>query len=256
MKAAANTLKNVSLELGGKGALIIFDDVDIEQAVEWIMFGVFWSNGQICSATSRVLIHSKIYDAVLRRLKEESEKVVIGDPLQEGVKLGPLVSQQQYEKVTGYVAQGVRDGAKVLTGGKRPDNLPRGYFLQPTVFVDVKEWMSIWKEEIFGPVVCVVPFESEEEAIHIANDSPYGLGAAVMSKDESRTERIAKRLRFGIVWVNCSQPCFTHAPWGGYKRSGVGRDLGQYGFDRFLEVKQITTYTTITEPWGWYLAKL
>jgi len=252
MATAAKQIKNVSLELGGKGALVIFDDVDVDKAVEWIMFGVFWTNGQICSSTSRVLLHEKIAPAVLKRLKEETERINQTNPMEENSRMGPVVNKMQYDKVMGYIQKGKDEGATLLTGGKRCSRFEKGYFVEPTVFTDVTTDMTIWKEEIFGPVLAVKTFSTEEQAIFEANDSPYGLAAGVISGDKDRCNRVAKALRFGIVWVNCSQPCFFTAPWGGLKRSGVGRDLGRYGFERFLEPKQITTYTS-DEPWGWFL---
>lgn len=252
MTCAAKQIKNVSLELGGKGALIVFDDVAVEKAVEWIMFGVFWTNGQICSSTSRLLIHEKIADKVLQRLKEEAEKINQTNPMEENSRMGPVVNKLQYDKVMGYIQKGKDEGATVLTGGKRNPKFDKGYFIEPTVFVNVTPEMTIWKEEIFGPVLSVRTFSTEEQAIKEANESPYGLGAGVMSGDKARCDRVVKALRYGIVWVNCSQPCFNVAPWGGLKRSGVGRDLGRYGFERFLEPKQVTTYIT-DDDWGWFL---
>mmetsp|Transcript_10832 Transcript_10832/g.44347 ORF Transcript_10832/g.44347 Transcript_10832/m.44347 type:complete len:260 (-) Transcript_10832:42-821(-) len=257
MGKAAKFVRQCSLELGGKSSLIVFDDVDVEQAVEWIMFGVFWTNGQICSSTSRVLLHENIAEKVLARLKEEVNKIKIGDPLDPASKLGPVVNKQQYEKVMNYITLGRRD-AKLICGGKRSPDHEKGYFIQPTVFLVDKDTsgVAIWNEEIFGPVLSVKIFSTEAEAVKEANDSEYGLAGAVMSLDKERCERVSKALQCGIVWINCSQPCFVEAPWGGRKRSGIGRDLGQYGMDRFLEVKQVTTYKTTDQPWGWYIAKL
>jgi len=255
MGTAAKMIKNVSLELGGKGAIIVFDDVEVEKAVEWIMFGVFWTNGQICSSTSRLLIHEKIAPAVLARLKEETEKINQTNPLDEAARMGPVVNHIQFDKVLSYIQKGKDAGATVLTGGKRSPKFEKGYYVEPTVFTDVTPDMAIWREEIFGPVLSVRTFSTEEQALFEANDSPYGLGAAIMSGDKDRCERFVRGLRYGIVWVNCSQPCFCQAPWGGFKRSGVGRDLGRYGFERFLEPKQITTYVS-DEPWGWFISRL
>jgi betaine-aldehyde dehydrogenase len=255
MGNAAKLIKNVSLELGGKGAIIVFDDVDVEKAVEWIMFGVFWTNGQICSSTSRLLIHEKIAPAVLKRLKEETEKINQTDPMEPTARMGPVVNKIQYDRVMDYIQKGKDQGATVLTGGGRNPKFAKGFYIQPTVFTDVTPDMTIWKEEIFGPVLSVRVFKDEDQAVAEANDSPYGLGAAIMSGDKQRCDRVVRALRYGIVWVNCSQPCFCQAPWGGFKRSGVGRDLGRYGFERFLEPKQITEYVS-EEPWGWFISKL
>lgn len=252
MQAAAAEIKNVSLELGGKSAFIIFDDSDIEKAVEWILFGIFWNKGEVCSATSRVLVQRNLYDALLARLVEEAEHIRIGNGMADGVLLGPLVNAAQYEKVQTAIARGIEQGATLLSGGKRPNGHDKGYFLQPTIFTDVSEESDIWREEIFGPVVCVRAFDDEAEAVASANRSRFGLAAAVMSPDLARAERVARRLRAGIVWINCSQPTFTEAPWGGYKQSGIGRELGEWGLNNYLETKQITRYDS-DEPWGWYI---
>ncbi len=252
MQAAAKDIKNISLELGGKSPFIIFDDSDIEAAVEWIMFGIFWNQGQVCSATSRVLVQRELYEPLLKRLKEEAEKVRIGNGLEEGVLLGPLVNKSQYDKVLAAIARGKEEGAQLVYGGERPTGFEQGFYLQPTIFADVPEDSWIWQEEIFGPVVCVRPFDNEAEALRSANDSRFGLAAAVMSKDLERAERVARKLRAGIVWINCSQPTFTEAPWGGYKQSGIGRELGEWGLNNYLETKQITRFDS-EQPWGWYI---
>lgn len=252
MAAAARDIKRVSLELGGKSPFVVFEDADIEQAVEWVMFGIFWNQGQVCSATSRVLVHRPIYDRFLERLVTEAGKIRIGDGLDDGVLLGPLVSARQHGLVLAAIERVKAAGATVACGGARPEGLDRGYYLQPTVLTDVPVDSDAWKEEIFGPVVCVKPFDTEEEAVELANDSRFGLAAAVMSKDDIRAERVACAFRAGIVWINCSQPTFTEAPWGGYKESGIGRELGRWGLDNYLETKQITRFSS-EEPWGWYI---
>ncbi|KWF98412.1 aldehyde dehydrogenase [Burkholderia cepacia] len=252
MAAAAKDIKRVSLELGGKSPLIVFDDCDIEKAVEWVMFGIFWNQGQVCSATSRVLVHEHIYPQFLDRLVAEAKKITIGDGLNKGVLLGPLVSALQHERVGAAVEKAVADGATVVTGGGRPVGLEAGYFFEPTVLTNVPMSSSAWTDEIFGPVVCVRAFSSENEAVTIANNTRFGLAAAVMTKDMDRAERVAAALRAGVVWINCSQPTFTEAPWGGYKQSGIGRELGHWGFDNYLETKQVTSYVS-EEPWGWYI---
>ncbi|MBB5409027.1 betaine-aldehyde dehydrogenase [Paraburkholderia sp. RAU6.4a] len=252
MQAAARDIKNVSLELGGKSPFIVFEDSDIDAAVEWIMFGIFWNQGEVCSATSRVLVQREIYGRLLERLEEETRKITIGNGLEDGVLLGPLVSEGQYEKVLEAVARGKEEGARLVTGGERPAHLDKGYFMEPVVFADVPEESWVWREEIFGPVVCIRPFDTEADAVRSANDSRFGLAAAVMSRDNERCERVARALRAGIVWINCSQPTFTEAPWGGYKQSGIGRELGEWGLNNYLETKQITRYDS-DKPWGWYI---
>ncbi|WFU47192.1 aldehyde dehydrogenase family protein [Sinorhizobium terangae] len=252
MMAGAQDIKNISLELGGKSPFVVFADSDIEKAVEWIMFGIFWNQGQVCSATSRVLVEEPIYDAVLKRLTEEAAKIRIGNGLDEGTLLGPIVSKGQYDKILAAIERARLDGATVATGGRRPAGFDSGYFIEPTVLTDMTADSFVWREEIFGPVVCVMPFSDEEEAIRLANDSRFGLAAAVMSEDRARCERVARAFRAGVVWINCSQPTFTEAPWGGYKQSGIGRELGRWGLANYLEVKQITSFDA-DEPWGWYI---
>jgi betaine-aldehyde dehydrogenase len=252
MAAAARDIKNVSLELGGKSPFVVFADSDIEKAVEWIMFGIFWNQGQVCSATSRVLVEESLYNALMERLITETAKIRIGNGLTDGTLLGPLVSKGQYDKVFAMIERGRQEGATVAYGGKRPMGLDTGFFLEPTILTDRSEDSFIWREEIFATVVCVKPFTDEADAIRMANDSRFGLAAAVMSKDKARCERVARAFHAGIVWINCSQRTFTEAPWGGYKHSGIGRELGVWGFNNYLEVKQITAFNS-DEAWGWYI---
>lgn len=257
--AAAQNLRPATMELGGKSALIVFDDADLDKAVEWAMFGCFWTNGQICSATSRLLVQEKVAEAFLAKLKRRAEQIPLGaadgSPLCPGSRLGPVANRDQYTKVKAYIESARSEGARVLTGGGRPSGAPsdgRGFFVAPTVLVGVNPTMRVWREEIFGPVLCAATFATEEEAVSAANASNFGLGGAVVSRDAQRCARVARRLEAGIVWVNCSQPCFYQAPWGGIKDSGHGRELGPWGLDNFLSVKQVTEYVS-DKPWGWYL---
>ncbi len=252
MTAAARDIKNVSLELGGKSPMIVFKDTDIEKAVEWILFGIFWNQGEVCSATSRVLVEEELYEPLMERLIEETKKIKIGHGMEEDVLLGAIVSKQQYEKVLEAIERGKADGATVACGGGRPAGIDKGYYIEPTIFTDMEEDSWIWQEEIFGPVVCVKTFKTEEDAIRMANYSRFGLAAAIMSEDEARGERVAKAMQAGIIWINCSQPTFTEAPWGGYKQSGIGRELGKWGFENYLHTKQITRYVS-DDPWAWYI---
>lgn len=252
MTAAAAGIRTVSLELGGKSPFIIFEDCDVEKAVEWILLGIFWNKGEVCSATSRVLVQRGLYPRLMQRLVEATEAISIGPGDAPGVKLGPVVSRQQYDKVLAAIEAGKATSARLVTGGGRPAGMTTGYYIAPTIFADVPTDAGIWREEIFGPVVCVNPFDTEEEALALANDSAYGLAGAVMSDDLERCERVASKLRAGIIWINCSQPTFTQVPWGGYKSSGIGRELGTAGFMGFREIKQITRYDH-TRTWGWYL---
>ncbi|MDP2119135.1 MAG: aldehyde dehydrogenase family protein [Hoeflea sp.] len=252
MRAASQGIRTVSLELGGKSPFIIFADCDVEKAVEWILFGIFWNKGEVCSATSRILVERSLYPRLLDRLKQATEAITIGAGDEPGVKLGPIVAKSQYDKILGFLDRAKTSGARIVTGGGRPKGFDKGYYIAPTVYADVPLDAEIWREEIFGPVVSVNPFDTEAEAIALANDSPYGLAGAVMSDDLARCYRVAVKLRAGIIWINCSQPTFTQAPWGGFKSSGIGRELGQAGYDSYLETKQITRFDH-RQSWGWYL---
>ncbi|KAB0679068.1 aldehyde dehydrogenase family protein [Aureimonas leprariae] len=254
MEGAARDIKRISLELGGKSPFVVFDDADVEEAVEWIMFGIFWNQGQVCSATSRVLVQENLYAPLLDRLVEEAKRIRIGDGLAEGTLLGPLVSRKQYDNVLAAIAKAKADGATIASGGGRAPNFNKGYYVEPTVITDAPLDSDAWREEIFGPVVCVRSFGTEEEAVRLANDSRFGLAAAVMSADDERAERVAAAFRAGIVWINCSQPTFTEAPWGGYKQSGIGRELGRWGLENYLETKQVTRFVS-EDPWAWYIKK-
>jgi betaine-aldehyde dehydrogenase len=251
-KSAADGLKKVSLELGGKSPNIFFADADFEAAVDGALFGVFINQGEVCSAGSRVLVERSIYPAMLEAMVEKARRIKLGPGLDRATKMGPLVSRDQMERVMRYQQIG-RLEAKLAIGGGRPADsaLARGYFVEPTIFYDVAPRATIAREEIFGPVMSVIPFDSEDEALRIANDSDYGLAAAVWSRDIYRCLRVVKRLQAGIVWVNHMQPTFVEAPWGGYKMSGIGRELGPWGAEEYLQVKQV--HINLNEqPIGWY----
>ncbi|MBT0585174.1 aldehyde dehydrogenase family protein [Alteromonas oceanisediminis] len=251
MKSAAVDIKNVALELGGKSPILIFDDVDVDKAVEWIMFGIFWNKGEVCSATSRLIVHERIKERLFDKLAVRANSIAIGDGMHKSVKLGPLVSKVQYKKVTAMVREAIDQGATLIFGGKRPKHLEKGYFFEPTLLVDEKRSSCAWTKEIFGPVLTACTFSTEEEAVRIANDSEFGLGAAVLSQDPDLCQRVAGQIESGIVWINCSQPTFTEAPWGGVKRSGIGRELAENGLENFLETKQVTEYVG-DDDWDWY----
>ncbi|XP_034207439.1 betaine aldehyde dehydrogenase 1, chloroplastic-like isoform X2 [Prunus dulcis] len=251
MTAAAQLIKPVSLELGGKSPILVFEDADLD--TEWTIFGCFFTNGQICSATSRLLVHESIAAEFLEKLVDWSKNIKISDPMEEGCRLGAIISEGQYEKIMSFISTAKSEGATILYGGARPQHLKKGFFIEPTIITDVSTSMSIWREEIFGPVLCVKTFTTENEAIELANDTDYGLAAAVISKDLERCERFTKAVQSGIVWINCSQPCFNEAPWGGNKRSGIGRELGEWGLENYLSIKQVTHYTS-EKPLGWYSA--
>ncbi|KAK9864697.1 hypothetical protein WJX84_012091 [Apatococcus fuscideae] len=249
--AAAKNLRPATMELGGKSALVIFEDADVAKAVEWAMFGCFWGAGQVCSATSRVLVQSSIAEAFHEQLKQRAEEIKICDPNEPECRLGPVVNQAQYDKILKFIEDAKTEGADLLTGGGRPEHLPQGRFIKPTAFTRVKREHRLWREEVFGPVLAVASFETEEEAVALANESEFGLAAAVISEDEERCRRVAKAMEAGIVWIGCSQPAFCQAPWGGMKNSGHGRELGEYGMASFLNVKQVTTYQSKAR-WDWY----
>jgi len=239
MQRAAETVKGVSLELGGKSSLLVFEDADLDLAVELACGGGFFNAGQMCSATSRVLVAAELAEAFIARLQARAEAIRVGDPLQPGVEMGALVNQAQYQRVCRHIAQGLEAGARLLTGGERPAGLPHGYFLRPTVFTEVPLDSALWREEIFGPVLCVRSFASEEEAIALANDSEFGLVASLVSLDAARAERVANALQAGTVWVNAPQVIFPQAAWGGYKQSSIGRELGPWGLSAFQELKHV-----------------
>jgi betaine-aldehyde dehydrogenase len=250
VKSAADTLKRVTLELGGKSPNIFFPDADWEAAVDGALFGVFINQGEVCSAGSRILVEKKIYPKFVEAMTEKAKRIKLGAPLERDTKMGPLVSKEQYDRVSSYLDVGKKE-AKVAIGGGRPKQFGKGYYVEPTIFYDVENSARIAREEIFGPVASVIPFDGESEAIRIANDTPYGLAAAVWTRDIYKAFRVVKSLRAGIIWVNHMQPTYVEAPWGGYKQSGFGRELGPWGLEEYLETKQV--FVNLDEaPIAWY----
>ncbi|HTC24047.1 MAG TPA: aldehyde dehydrogenase family protein [Gemmatimonadales bacterium] len=250
MRNAADQLKRVSLELGGKSPNIFFSDADFENAVDGALFGVFVNQGEVCSAGSRVLVQRDIYRKFVDAAAAKAKTIKVGSGLDRNNKMGPLVSAAQRDRVVRYLKVGRQEG-KLAVGGGVPKQHDRGWYVEPTIFYDVDNAARIAQEEIFGPVMSVIPFKDEAEAVRIANATPYGLAAAVWSRDIFKAFRVVKALEAGIVWVNHMQPTFVEAPWGGYKASGFGRELGHWGVEEYLETKQV--YINLDEkPIGWY----
>jgi aldehyde dehydrogenase (NAD+) len=239
--AAQSNLKRVSLELGGKSPNVVFADADLDAAIEGAYFGLFFNQGQCCCAGSRLFVEERIHDEFVERITAKARGRKVGDPFSPETEQGPQVSEEQFERVMGYINAGRKDGAKMLTGGGRAGD--RGYFIQPTVFADVKDEMTIAREEIFGPVMSILKFKDVEEVVERGNRTFYGLAAAVWTRDITKALQMANRLRAGTVWVNCFDVFDAAAPFGGFKMSGIGRELGQYALQLYTEVKTVTIAT-------------
>jgi aldehyde dehydrogenase (NAD+) len=241
-KAAADTVKRVSQELGGKSANIILEDADLEKAVKHGVIAMMSNSGQSCNAPSRMLVPSKLYDAAVQIAKSVAERTTVGDPRAPGIAIGPVANRTQFEKIQRLLEQGIAEGAQVVAGGPgRPEGVDKGFFVRPTIFANANNTMTIAREEIFGPVLVMIPYSSEEEAVKIANDTVYGLSGYVYSGDLERARRIATKLRVGMVHLNGASTDDT-APFGGYKQSGNGREWGREGLKEFLEVKAVMGY--------------
>ena len=240
-KAASDTVKRVAQELGGKSPNIIFADADLDKAVSAGVTSMMGNTGQSCNAPSRMLVQSSVYQQAVEIAKQAAAQVAVDDPMKEGWHIGPLSSRVQFDKVQGLIEKGLEEGAELVIGGTgKPDGLDTGYFVKPTIFAGVNNQMTIAQEEIFGPVLTMIPFDTEAQAIEIANDTPYGLAAYFSTSDDERAKRVAGQLRAGMVSLNSASQGYT-APFGGYKQSGNGREWGEYGFDDFLEIKGITS---------------
>ncbi len=252
MRAASSNVKKIGLELGGKSPNVIFADADLEGAVEWAMIGIFFNQGEVCSAGSRIIIEESIKDKFVKRLAERANAITIGDPT-KNPDMGPLVSEAHMNDVLRYIEKGKEEGATLVCGGERytEGECAKGYYVRPTIFDNCTSDMTIVREEIFGPVVTIQTFRTKEEAIALANDTDYGLAGGVFTSDITTAMTVIKEIRAGITWINCYNPTFNEAPWGGYKQSGIGRELGIHGLEEYQEVKQINLNLT-PGPVGWY----
>ncbi len=252
MQAATSNLKKISLELGGKSPNVVFADADFDTAVDYALFGIFANAGQVCSAGSRLIVERSLHDRLVERVVERARKIRVGDGFEPATEMGPIISPVHRERVEGYIESGRAEGAKLLCGGERlGGELAEGNFIAPTVFDDTSPKMRVVQEEIFGPVLVVQTFDDETEAIALANDTIYGLAGAVFTQDIAKAHRVIRKMRAGITWINTYHPTYNEAPWGGYKQSGIGRELGTYGYDAYTEVKQINVNLDV-EPSGWF----
>jgi aminomuconate-semialdehyde/2-hydroxymuconate-6-semialdehyde dehydrogenase len=242
MKAAAEGLKEVSMELGGKAAAVIFADADLDLVVSQTIRSTFLNQGEVCLASPRLLVQRPIFDEFCKRYQAAAEALVFGDPLDEATSIGSLVDKEHYDRVTNYIEIAKKEGARLLFGGERP-KLPapfdKGAFLKPTAFVDVSNDMRICQEEVFGPVVTIAPFDTEDEGVALANDTKYGLAATIFTRDLQRAHRVARRIRAGIVWVNCWFVRDLRTPFGGMRESGIGREGGRLSLEFYSELKNI-----------------
>lgn len=242
MKMASATMKNITLETGGKSPLLVFEDADLDQAVKWAHIGIMSNQGQICTATSRILVQDNIYDKFVEAFKAQVKQVsVIGNPFDEATFQGPQVTKAQYERVLGFVQEGQSEGATLISGGEAFTDVGsgKGFFVKPTIFTNVKPTMKIYREEVFGPFVVIGTFSTEEEALELANDTTYGLGSAVFTQDLTRAHRVAKRIEAGMVWINSSNDSDFRIPFGGVKQSGIGRELGEAGLAGYTQIKAV-----------------
>lgn len=253
MRAASTNVKKIALELGGKNPNIVFADSDFDTAVDQALNAVYFHAGQVCSAGARLLVEDSIHDQFVEALLERIKRIKLGNGFDEETQSGPMISAEHREKIEQYVEIGKEEGANLVIGGKRPEEpeLQNGFFYLPTLFTECKSDMRIVQEEVFGPVLTVERFKTEEEAVAFANDTIYGLAGALWTNDAAKSERVAVQLRLGTVWINDFHPYFAQAPWGGYKQSGIGRELGNAGFDEYTETKHV--YRNLNpQPVGWF----
>lgn len=242
MKMASINMKNITLETGGKSPLLVFDDADLDQAAKWAHIGIMSNMGQICTATSRILVQEGVYDKFIELFKDTVKEVSkVGDPFSDETFQGPQVTKAQYEKVLGYIETGKSEGATLAAGGEpfKKVHDGKGFFIAPTIFTNVKDSMKIYREEVFGPFVVIASFKTEQQALDMANDTTYGLGSAVFTRDVERAHRVARDIEAGMVWVNSSNDSDFRVPFGGVKQSGIGRELGSAGLEAYSQVKAV-----------------
>lgn len=246
LEYTSKSVKKVTMELGGKSAAVVLDDADPELAVNGLLCGIFLNQGQMCTAMSRILVHEKIYDNFINDFISKAKRIKIGDPLNFETQIGPLISEDQRKKVLGYIEQGKKEGAELLCGGNIPEevDLKKGFFFEPTVFGAISSQMKIFQEEIFGPVACVAKFSSLDEAVSLANNSNFGLAASVWSKDSEKAKSLAENINAGTVWINTYGMFFDELPYGGFKQSGFGKELGKDGFLEYTRLKNVLTDKT------------
>ncbi len=251
MKTASESVKRVTLELGGKAPCIIFEDADLENAVEACLRGGFFNQGENCTAVTKLILHNKIYKKFLDLYIKRVKKIRIGDPTRQDTEMGAVISKEHYESVLNYISRGKSEGARVASGGNRPGKFKKGYYINPTVLENVDPNATVACEEIFGPVVAVIPFSTEDEAVEIANNTEYGLAGGLWTKDINRALRVAKSIKAGYLWVNTYGGIIPQTPYGGFKQSGIGKELGSEGIENYLETKCVNIYTGDSMP-KWY----
>ncbi len=252
MAAASRNLKRVHLELGGKAPLVVLPDANIEAVAQGAVVGGFWNVGQDCTAVTRIIAHEDVYDKLVKRMAEKAKQFRVGDPFANNVDMGPLVSGKQRERVEGYIESGVKEGAKVMAGGRRPADLKKGFYLQPTILTDASQDMKVCKDEIFGPVIACYDYSKLDDAIEDANDVNFGLAASVWGKDIAACVKVANRLDFGTVWINDHGILTSEMPHGGFKQSGFGKDLSMYSFEEFTRIKHVYIDLTGEAVKGWH----